>query len=123
MAEYKVDELTDNSKDKKKLYKARKERYSKKRRAVLDNGPVKKWGKAEPTNGPVDVQPRPPPPKMRPLGPYYTCREYGHLERPCNKSQQPYPFMNKSYYVCHNGVRCPGSTTGLSVLSIEQWSI
>ena len=28
--------------------------------------------------------------------------------------------MNKSYDVCHNGVRCPGSAIGSSVLSIEQ---
>ena len=31
--------------------------------------------------------------------------------------------MNKSYDVCHNGVRCPGSAIGPSVLSIEQGAI
>ena len=87
---------------------------------TLDNGPVRKRGKAEPANRPVDVQPRPPPLTTRLLGPCYTCGEYGHLARSCNKSQQPYPFMNKSYDVCHNGVRCPGSAIGPSVLSIKQ---
>ena len=123
VAEYEADELADNSENEKKLYKAKKERYSKKRRATLDNGPVRKRGKAELANRPVDVQPRPPPLKTRPLGPCYTCGEYGHLARSCNKSQRPYLFMNKSCDVCHNGVRCPGSAIGPSVLSIEQGAI
>ena len=75
VAEYEANKLADNSKGEKKLYKAKKERYSEKRRVALDNGPVRKWGKAEPANRPVDVQPGLPPLKMRPLGPCYTCEE------------------------------------------------
>ena len=68
VVEHEADELADNSEDEKKLYKAKKERYSKRRRVALDNGPVRKRGKAEPANRPVDVQPRPPLLKTRPLG-------------------------------------------------------
>jgi len=113
VAEYEADELADNSDDEKRLYKAKKERYSKKRRAALDNGVVRKRAKGEPAR-PMDVQPRPPPPpvKTRPLGPCYTCGEYGHLARSCAKSQRPYPFMNKSYDVCQNNeMRWSGSPT------------
>ena len=43
VAEYEADELADNSEDKKKLCKARKEWYSKKRRAVLENRVRQNW--------------------------------------------------------------------------------
>ena len=42
VAEHDADELADNSDDEKRLYKAKKERYSKKRRAALDKGVVRK---------------------------------------------------------------------------------
>ena len=62
VAEYKADELADNSDNEKRLYKAKKERYSNKRRAALDNGVVGKRAKGEPARL-MDIQLRPPPPQ------------------------------------------------------------
>jgi len=39
--EYETDKLADYTNDEKRLCKAKKKRYSKKRRAMLDNGPVR----------------------------------------------------------------------------------
>jgi len=100
VAEYEADELADNSDDEKRLYRARKERNSKKRKAAVGSS-ARKRGREEGASRTADMQPRPPPPKTRPLGPCYTCGEYGHLARNCAKAQQPYPFDScKSIDVC-----------------------
>ena len=100
VAEYEADELADNSDDEKRLYRARKERNGKKRKAAMDNS-ARKRSRGEGATRTADMQPRPPPPKTRPLGPCYMCGEYGHLARNCAKAQRPYPFDScKSIDVC-----------------------
>ena len=125
VAEYEADELADDSADEKKLYRAKKERYSKKRRNAQDNAP-RKCSRPESSSrvaAPVvDVQPRGPPPKTRLLGQCYNCNEYGHLARACTKIQRLYPLSIDSIVKDLGNVHVcgPGDTELRSVPKVEK---
>ena len=93
VAEYEADELADNSDDEKCLFRARKERNSKCRRAV-SAGPTRKKPRIEAAarSDEGGVRRTPPGPKTRPIGPCYSCSQWGHLTRACPRNHQPYPF-------------------------------
>jgi len=70
VTEYLADELADNPKDEKRLYKAKKERYIKKKRMAAENT-TKKCRRTEVVSkavAPVEDQAGPMTPKMRLLG-------------------------------------------------------
>ena len=93
VAEYEADELASDSDDEKKLYRARKERETKKRQAAaaLKRKPRQEGAARQPSG---TGAPRPPAPRTKPIGPCYTCAGWGHLAATCPKGgrQQPYPL-------------------------------
>ena len=100
VAEYEADELADDSDDEKRLFRARKERDSKRKRAA-SSGPARKKRRSEGFarldydggDGGRGGRRAPAGPRTRAIGPCYSCSQWGHLARSCpNRSQQSYPF-------------------------------
>ena len=92
VVEYEADKLASDSDDEKRLFPAHKEPETKKRRALaaFTKRPRQEGAAKQPSSS---GGPRPPAPRMNPIGPCYTCAGWGHLMTTCPKE-----FTNNSIF-------------------------
>jgi len=91
VAGYEVDELASDSDDKKRLYKAHREREAKKRRAAKRK--PRQEGANLPRQSNSGGTAKPSLNRTRSIGPCYNCAGWGYLAASCPRGkQQPYPF-------------------------------